>query len=301
MLADAASAWPLLAPGSWPTLIAGTLVIALLSLGIHDLAISHLGVPYPKEDAVPVWAKYLGQGVRFAATVALCRAASIYFLGRNAFVAAAIMGGLVAGLYESLRVIGIEWVILDGWRRLNWVYVLTDRAPASILTFYQRAIATFIARRWRSGWNAPVVIAIAATSAFGYFTLSPGLTIAMSRITSALGVAQPVVLYWPPYDLHVYAYIYGLFIESAIFTVALAAISWTGLGDRLSRCVSMFAFLLLLARGRPVALLAFSYWIPARLPVALACEGQFFLETFVLASLSALLWARVRAREVGVP
>jgi hypothetical protein len=38
-------------------LVFGLVVTAFLALGSHDLAIAHLGIPYPNDGDVPAWAR----------------------------------------------------------------------------------------------------------------------------------------------------------------------------------------------------------------------------------------------------
>jgi len=56
---------------------------------------------------------------------------------------------------------------------------------------------------------------------------------------------------------------------------------------------AFFVVLMLLMRGRIIATALFSFWIKAPWPLAFAAEGQFFVETLVMATLSAIAWARL--------
>ena len=69
-------------------------------------------------------------------------------------------------------------------------------------------------------------------------------------------------------------------------------------GGRLTR-VALYTLLVLLARGRVFATLVDPFWLKYPLPVGVAAEGQFFVETLILAALTGLAWEAV-ARKVPV-
>ncbi|MDH7637662.1 hypothetical protein [Sphingomonas oryzagri] len=63
-------AGPALRPGDWAILAAALPAIAILSQGVHDLAINCLGIPYPYDTAVPVWVRSHAMRRRFCFAVA---------------------------------------------------------------------------------------------------------------------------------------------------------------------------------------------------------------------------------------
>jgi hypothetical protein len=285
--ADRPALLPSLGAGEWVVLAIAIILAAAISVGAHDLAISHLGVPYPYDSAVPAWAKFLGQFVRFAMMVVLCRIAGAYLNTIRVLPAMTLVGVLLIALNETLRVIAINWVIVDGWHGLNGVNVLLTALPEAVFYFYQGAIAVVIARyRPRLYWRMPAVV-LAATS-IGYFGL-PLLDQGVVSTLAALHVPDPAALYNPPYGWNVYRYIYGMFAEPAIAALLMARLLWPGLVGPTPSRVGMFVVLMLLVRGRIVSEFLFSFWIaPPRL-VAFAAEGQFFVETLLLSLLCGLI------------
>ncbi len=82
-------------------LAVGLVITAFLALGSHDLAIAHLGIPYPSDGDVPPWARFLGQVVRLGAMVYVCRLARWYLDKRSTVLAATIFGLLLADTFCS--------------------------------------------------------------------------------------------------------------------------------------------------------------------------------------------------------
>ncbi|MHB8284398.1 MAG: hypothetical protein ACYDD1_06955 [Caulobacteraceae bacterium] len=137
---------------------------------------------------------------------------------------------MIVGLQETLRVIVVDWILVDGWRNLHWAYVLTNRGPNAIMAFYQGAAAVVIARNFRRSWSLGALAAILVASCFGYFALLPVLKALAVATQTTLRLAKPPELYQMPYGLNVYTYIYGMFIEPTIAALVMAALAWPRLG-----------------------------------------------------------------------
>lgn len=269
----------------------GIVITAFLALGSHDLAIAHLGIPFPHDDDVPAWARYIGQFVRLATMVCACRLAS-WCLGRGGVLpAAAMFGLLIVFLQETLRAIVVDNVVTDGWIDLRWVGLLMSRLPGALLAFYSGAVAVVIVRKIGSDRPVRVLVAVAVASAFGYFALQPLMRNVADAVTLALHLGEAPEAHRPPYGFYEYKFIYGMFIEPTIAAFALIYLLWPALSGPKARRIVLFTALLLLIRGRVVATFLFSFWIKDSLPMALAAEGQFFVETLVLAVLTGLTWA----------
>jgi hypothetical protein len=282
-------------------LAVGLVITAFLALGSHDLAIAHLGIPYPNDGDVPPWARYFGQVVRLGAMVYVCRLTSWYLGKRSTVRAAAIFGLLIVLLQETLRVIVVDNIVSDGWIDLRWVYLLMTRLPNALLSFYCGAIAVVIARKIEPDRHVPMLIAIAAASAIGYFGLLPALKAIADLVTAALHLTETPEVHTMPYGIYVYKYIYGMFIEPTISSFALIYLLWPALGGSKPRRIALFVLFMLLMRGRIIATGLFSFWIKDSWALAFAAEGQFFVETLVLAGLTGLTWAAVtpKATKVG--
>jgi hypothetical protein len=277
----------------------GFIATAFLALGSHDLAIAHLGIPYPEDGDVPPWARYIAQLVRLAAMVYVCHLASWYLNKRSTLLAAAIFGLLIVLLYETLRVIVVDNIVSDGWVDLRWVYLLMTRLPNALLSFYSGAVAVVIARKIGSDRPIALLVAVVIAGGVGYFVLLPALKSIADMITAALRLKEAPEVYQMPYGIYVYKYIYGMFIEPTIASFALVYLLWPSLEGSKVRRVAMFVVLMLLIRGRIVSTGLFSFWIKGSLAMAFAAEGQFLIETFVLAALTGLTWAVITPRMLG--
>ena len=278
-------------PTEW--IIAGALacVIAVLALGAHDMAIAHLGIAYPDEGIVPDWARYLGQVVRLTTMVYVCHLASWRLDRMSAVKAAITLGFLVVLLQETIRVIVVDNVVSDGWVDRRWIFLLMTRLPSAFLSFYSGAAAVVISRtlRRRPIWLAIMTVLIAA--AIGLFALLPALRGLASLIDAALHLAEPPEVHQPPYGVYVYKYIYSTFIEPTIACFILVYLIWPRLKGSTPQRTTSFVVLMLLIRGRVIATGLFSFWIKAPWPMAFAAEGQFFVETLIMAALTGIVWA----------
>jgi hypothetical protein len=273
----------------WTILIVCAWMIAILSLGAHDLAIAHLGIPFPDEAAVPAWAKLTGQFVRIAATVYFCHLASWYLDRRSALAAALLVGVIVVLLHETLRVITVDNVLVEGWIDGRWMYMTLQRLPAAGLNFFWGVSAVLIARRF-SGKRLLLATAVLAATALGYFVVRPAISGGVDVVVHAFKLAESPELYQMPYNFYVYQFIYGTFIEPTIAMFLIAWLAWPGLRGLPARRIAILAAFTLLMRGRVIGTFLFCFWIEQPLGMAIAAEGQFFAETLVLAVLTALVW-----------
>jgi hypothetical protein len=277
-------------------LASGMIITAFLALGSHDLAIAHLGIPYPNDGDAPPWAKYVGQVVRLGTMVYVCRLASWYLDRHNTYFAAAFFGLLIVLLQETLRVIVVDNIVSDGWIDLRWVYLLMTRLPNALLSFYSGAVAVVIARKVRLDRPVPPLVAVVIASAIGYFGLLPLLKFIADLITATMHLTEAPEVHTMPYGIYVYKYIYGMFIEPTISSFVLIYLLWPALKGSNFRRIALFIALMLLMRGRIVATGLFSFWIKDSWGRAFAAEGQFFVETFVLAALTGVTWAVIRQK-----
>lgn len=280
-------------PANLLILSIGLVATAFFALGSHDLAIAHLGIPYPRDGAVPQWARFIGQVVKLATMVYVCRLAAWYLDRRGILAAAAIFGLLILMLQETIRAIVVDNVISDGWIDLRWSGLLLSRLPSAALSFYSGAVAAVIARKGGASSSAGLSVAVLLASALGLFGLQPMLTHIADVATASLHLAEAPEAHRMPYDFYVYKFIYGMFIEPTIAAFALIYLVWPALNGSKTRRIALFVALMLLMRGRVVATALFSFWIKDSLPMAIAAEGQFLIETLVLAALTGLTWAAV--------
>lgn len=277
-------------PAVLTLLAAAAIPIGFLALGAHDLALTKLGVPYPHEAAVPVVVRLIGQAVRIFALAALCRCASA-FLGQRGAVAAALIVGVVnAALGETVRLIVINDQIYGGEWGDSLLFSLTDQLPSGMTAFYQGVAAALIARFSRRLASPEAVIATALAAGAGLFVVAPLFKAVMAAVAHAAHVQQPKQVYGMPFGFHMYKYIYATFLEPTLASLFLAFMVWPGLSGGRLRRVGAYTLLMLLARGRLFAIVVNALWLKYPWPVAVVAEGQFFVETLLMASLTGLAW-----------
>jgi len=277
-------------------LVFAACLIAPLSLLVHDFMLDGLKVPYPKEIHLPVWASLFGLFVRLAALAGIMRLAAPRQDAKSRALLAMGAGLTMLMLGETIRVINITSFILA-----SWPYALLDAAPKAIVFFFEASIVAYAALR---GTRWPGLLAIIVVVALaGSLVSAPWLTDQIGHWRGA-HFGDVSEHYKVPYPPKIKAVIFSTFIEPTTAAFILAGLVWGKLRGGLMGKVALFTLLMLLVRGRVVSLLLFSFWVRQPLPVAFLSEGQFFLETAVLALLVGLAWGllqgpRVRRSQAG--
>ncbi|RRA47680.1 hypothetical protein [Acidipila sp. EB88] len=269
------------AASKWLFVILTVCLIAPTSLFVHDYMLETMKVPYPRYVGLPEWVKFINEVVRLFALTVVCRL-SLPRLRSFSKVTAVIGSGLILMmLYETLRV----WVI-EGAITNSLVFSAYSRAPQAICLFLGgAAVAWTVLSGLKSKNAAGLIVMVAALLTFVIFP-------PLDHLFASLKNGMPFVkdLYSDPYPFKINVIIYISFVEPTIAAFAAAWLCWPALRGTLLRRALTFATLLLLVRGRFVQLLLQSFWV--RLPhiTAMYAVSQFFLETLVLAVLTALAW-----------
>src|ERR1700722_3317379 len=89
---------------NWLLIFASAGLICLLSLGVHDIMLTKLKIPYPSAAAVPTWAKYLDITIRIASLVWVASIAGPLLRRSSWMRASALLGLCLMFLHETLRV-----------------------------------------------------------------------------------------------------------------------------------------------------------------------------------------------------
>ena len=273
-------------------LAASLCVIAVVSLGVHDVMLTRLHVPYPHTPALLTWASYVDVVVRLTAFVWFARAADRPLHGMRTAAFAALGGLCLVMLNETFRVLIIEvFLTAGGWSKGGWLFTLVGKLPAALTWFCHGAAMAVAARRLHTNTARGATVLVVA--ALGLFALQPILAHAAAATQDALREFDLPQRYNMPFPLKIYIVIYVTFIESAIAAMAIAALAWPSLTGGVLRRMLAFTTLLLCVRGRVVSFLLFSFWVNQRLAVGFLSESQFFLETALLGLLSAAAWSRI--------
>ncbi|MBY8829848.1 hypothetical protein [Hephaestia mangrovi] len=291
------NAQPTLTGKTWGILIVAACITAFLALGSHDLAIAHLGIPFPYLQPTPGWARCLGQVTRIGAMVCVCHLARWYLDRRSLPVAAIIFSLLILMIQETLRAVIVDNVVTDGLVHLRWLYSLMMRAPDIAMSIFTATAAVIIARRLRHAGLIWISIAVVLAAALDEFALMPLVDFLSSWVDTSLHLTQPPAVYTMPYGFYVYKYIYATFIEPTIASFVLVYLMWPALPGSKSRRVASFVLIMLLMRGRVAGIALFSFWVDGSRIMAIAAEGQFFIETLILTTLTALTWAALTPKD----
>lgn len=267
--------------------------IALLALGAHDVANTHLGIPYPYDARVPQWARYLSYVVRIATMVYMYHLASWRLDRMGTTKAVFTFGTLILLSYETLRNTVVDNVVSDGWIDYRWASLSLTRLPNVLSAFCSGAIAVLIARKLRHQALWMVATAVLTGAAVNYFVLLPIFKELASVGQAALGNVEVPEAHKPPYGLYVYKYIYSTFIEPTLACFVLVYLVWPSLRGSALRRLAIFCALLLLMRGRIVQTTLYSSWSEEPWPLAIAASGQFLVETLLMAALTAFVWTRL--------
>jgi hypothetical protein len=281
---------------TWVFLCVAMIITACLSLGEHDLADSHLAVPYPYTADVPTWVQYTDVAVRIWAAVLIGKLGSWFFDRRSAVAAALIQGIAILMLHEVFRLLVVNIAMVDGFVGHRWLFMVVDVIPLGVKDFYIGAVGLLISRYCsstdRGRGLALGIAAVILASVMSFFVIQSLLHSAASLVEQALQMPRPEEVYHEPYGLYIYSFIYTMFIEPTLAAFFLAYLLWPSLPRGAARSISSFALLLLMVRGRIVMTGLYVFWDRQPIWLALAGEGQFFLETLILAVLTGLAWDR---------
>ena len=272
------------------------LCIAMVSQGVHDVAIEHLGVPYPTLVAPPVWLPVLGDIVRALFLVLFCLAARERLDQLPLIQAAGLVGLFEVCLSETLRVAIINLFLANDWSGRNWVFMIVDLVTHMIPGLALGSLALLIARF--NPLRRGVIVILVAAIASGVLirlVLTPIAKQCSALLLASVGVSGPEEFFQPPYQLGMLSVIYTTFLEPTIATFVMARLSWHGLPPERSVKVITFTLLILGASGCTMRLLVNSFWVQQPPVAAFLSTGQLFAENMVMAVFAALLHLWVNA------
>ena len=293
---------PVAAEGKWTPksswiVAPALLLIAIVSQGVHDLAIEHLGVPYPKLVLPPAWLPTVGDVVRALALILFCLAARARLDRLPLLTAAALVGLLEVALSETVRIAVITLFLANDWRAANWLFVAVDLLVRAAPGFTLGVLALVASRRLR-GWRS-LLAAVVAAGLLTRLVVLPLVRRLADATTATLGLVHPDEAFRPPYALDMLSVIYVTFLEPTIAAFVMARLCGRGLRGLGRPRVLAFTILVLGAAGRLTLLLVNSFWVRQPPVLAILSTGQFFAETAVMALLTAALVLRRDARGGG--
>ena len=273
----------------WTLLCVAPWLIGPAALWVHDFMLVGLKIPHPEPPHLSMGLKYLSLTVKLSALAILCRLAADRLKELSTLGATLTIGLLVLMLTETFRVIVIDSFLSQaGWSKGGFIYITLKAAPAILASLLYASAIVMASRALNETMR--LVIATLLIALIGVLFIEPSLHTAFSVVALRYKYLDLPQAYFVPYPLKIYLVIYLTFVEPAIAALAMAALTWLALpGPRWIR-VSIFAIVISALRGDLFGLLVDT--ARPRLPLVLAIEseGQFFLESLVLASLSAATW-----------
>lgn len=276
----------------WTGVIFLLLIIAVLSEAVHDVAIEHLGIPFPTIVTQPSWLPYVGSVVRLVALVLFCRAAKPALDKHRTARAAIVVGLLVTALSEGLRVPVIDFFLAHGWVGRRWLFTLISYLPRVAIGLLQGIAAVAIARSvaLRSTYRA--ILAAAVAGFLVRFAFVPLMDQVAVLLDTLVGVTRPEPLSQPPYGLGMLTIIYVTFLEPTVASFIVARMFFSTLPKRTTAEIGIFILLILGVTGRLTLFLVSSFWVQEPLGTAFLSTGQFLAEMAVMAALSGWLGFR---------
>lgn len=272
------------------------IAVGMLSLFVHDLALSHLNVPYPREAPIPRTVRGVELMLIVGGMVWFSCLARLRLAGLSALAGAALTAVLVAALNEFLRIVIITTTLANhGWSHAYYVLAIATYGPkiaAQAALAFCAALVVHRTDRLRDYLLTTVILA-----GLGAFVVIPGAVRASGWLTGHLAAFDADNRYNPPYPPGIYAVIYATYIEPTLAAFAMAGLAWPGLRGSLLQRAATFCLVLLLVHGRIGQFLIESFWVKVDLlPLRFAATGQFLLETIVLGLACPLLWGTLVAR-----
>ena len=268
----------------------------MVSLFVHDFALTHLAIPYPDETPIPLAIRaselfLVVSGMAWFSRLAQLRLAVLSPLG-----AAALTAGLIVALDELLRIVVITTTLANnGWSHAYYVVAIATHGPKIAVAGALAFCIAWVVRR--TDRLRHIVPAIALLSILGAFVLTPGARALTGWLVSHLTALDADNRYNPPYPVGIYAAIYATYIEPTLAAFAMTGLAWPGLRGGLPKRSATFCCVLLLIHGRIGQFLIESFWVKvASVPLRFAATGQFLLETAVLGFACPLLWGLFIAR-----
>jgi len=268
----------------------GLVACAAASLFTHDLALSHLGVPYPHRGPLPLWARAADLLLRLIGMVWLARAAHarLELLGTGR--AMLLLITLLAMSSELTRVIVVNDTLAaspPGHPYL--VFAIARFAPTILASSLLLALVVPLERVAR-GRPAMQLAGIVGLSILGTIALLPATATFSSFFQARLSAFDADNLYIPPYPAWVMGVIYATYLEPTLAAYGLLLLAWPPSQGGIGRHVLAFALMLCLLRGRIGMMLVDSWFVALpSLPARFAATGQFLAETAVLGLLTGLI------------
>lgn len=265
------------------------MVITLVAaLSVHVVMLQNLHVPYPDNRLVGWPAHYLN--------VALAMLATLLFVdlsaARLAPYSRAFRSFLLFLIFSMLHEAIVRAIVMDAVTTTAWTFSLLKNLPVIMTNLVVCTATVLIAPRLHRLWQKIAGAMILA--ALLLFVCQPLIGLAFSAILDRLSFLAHADVYTEPYGWQVLVPAYVTFVEPVVASFAIALLAWDRLSAQPWTRAAQLVLLIMLMKGSIVPTLLYSLYLRLDLPTAIMSEGQFGLESLVLAVMTALAWQSSR-------
>ena len=270
--------------GRWPGLIIGMGLTIVAGLSVHVIMLQGLHVPYPDNSLVGWPARYLNVALAMLATILFNTMASSRLDTYSRLVRSVLVFLIFSMLHEAL----IRAAVMDGVVTTAWTYSFLSNLPVLLTNLVICILIVWVSPSLRLVWQK--IVAALILAALLWFVCQPLIGLAFSPILNSLSFLAHDEIYKQPYGWHVLVPAYATFAEPVVASFVIAFLVWDRLSAMLWIRTLQFVLLIMLMKGSIVPTLFYSVYLKLDLPTAIASEGQFGLETLIVAVMTALVW-----------
>jgi len=268
---------------SWPRLVVGAIVVAIISLSVHVIMLQVLGVPFPDRSGVPFWAAFLNVVLAVIALVTFYDLATPQITAWPAWLRWLAIAVLFGSLKEVFR-----GNLMNGVVTTAWVFSFAQMIAPIVYSLVLSAFVVWalpIVRNTALKFGAMLVVAALMT-----FAVKPLVGLALSPLMAAVSSLNHEDVYPFPYGFHVLFWAYVTYLEPVIACFVAAALVLPGLSLRQMVRTTQFTLLILCIKGALLPTLVFGFFNKSGVWTGMMSESQFLLEGVALAALVALIW-----------
>lgn len=260
----------------------GMVITGVLALSAHVAMQEIFHIPFPGSYPKAGWVYFFDNSYKVLAILCLFRLGHDKFLNLSLPVRSLLMFVLIAMLDEKL----IRMPLMVGITTSAWSLSLIYSLPSLLAHLLLAGLIVIFAPRLRRIWQQ--ILGALLIAALLHFLFTPVISKHVDMLLAQLPKPRPEDIISPPYGLKVLVPAYLSFAEPVVACFILARIVWNKLSLASVKGLSLFVLLIMSMRG--VLFAPFIYIFYANLPpvTAMLSVGQFSLEAFVLALMTAI-------------
>lgn len=281
---------------SWPILLVGALVTAIVSLSVHVVMLQVFNVPYPSHFPHTGWPAYPVLLFATLSAIIIERLAADRLRHRSIWVRCGVLFLLIAMLREQLIRAPLMNVINS---KPYSPYPLVEYMPPLILIGFVACLVVLASRRMQQQWQQWVGALVISAAVF--FVVKPPVDLVFGRILHAIAYLDSNNRFNPPYDYHIEIPAYLTFAEPVLASFATGMLVWNRLSRQPLRRILQLAALIFLMKGPVASPFINILYAGTDAVTAMLSEAQFSFESMSLGLLTAITLAlSLRGRKQAV-